>query len=454
MADTNVNGSQVYQTDSSAMKVEFGEVIITGYKKTKPYIIQREVPFKKGMVVPRSELDKLLVLARQQIMNTSLFVDVTISVINEIAGVVYVNVQVKERWYLFPIPYFRMIDRNFNTWWVENKRSLERVNYGFKFNHNNVSGRNDKLNIWLVGGYTQQASIRYENPFLDKDLKHGMNVGFSYSRNREINYATSFNKQLFYKEEDDYLLRQSHIDIGYSYRPGIKTRHNITLGYTDMLVKDTVFKLNPEFFPSPGINRLRFPDLTYSVQYYNVDYIPYPLRGFMGDAYVYKRFGAGDKLAQIGAKGTYTTRIAPKSYLQFQASGIIRLPGEQPFVNLRLFGSSNLYMRGLEYYVIDGASGGLVRGTAIREMLNFSLPSIIKSKTHDKIPVKIYLKTFGDVGYSYHPNAGNSVFNNKLLRTWGIGLDVVTFYDIVFKLEYSFNQLNERGLFIHTASDF
>jgi hypothetical protein len=31
----------------------------------------------------------------------------------------------------------------------------------------------------------------------------------------------------------------------------------------------------------------------------------------------------------------------------------------------------------------------------------------------------------------------------------GFGLDVVTIYDVVFKLEYSFNQLNQHAMFIH-----
>lgn len=63
------------------------------------------------------------------------------------------------------MPYFRLIDRNFNQWWVEQKRSLERVNYGIKFTQNNISGRNDNLDIWLINGYTQQITLRYNLPF-------------------------------------------------------------------------------------------------------------------------------------------------------------------------------------------------------------------------------------------------------------------------------------------------
>ncbi len=66
----------------------------------------------------------------------------------------------------------------------------------------------------------------------------------------------------------------------------------------------------------------------------------------------------------------------------------------------------------------------------------------------------MFLKVFGDLGYSYTSHIGNSMLNNKALYTYGAGLDVVTFYDIVIKLEYSFNQLKQSGLFLHTQTDF
>ena len=87
---------------------------------------------------------------------------------------------------------------------------------------NNVSGRNDNLNIWLINGYTQQLSFRYENPFLDKSLKHGMNIGVAYSRNREMNFNTDtvynngileYKKQKFIKTEDKFLTSLVHIDL-------------------------------------------------------------------------------------------------------------------------------------------------------------------------------------------------------------------------------------------------
>jgi len=41
-----------------------------------------------------------------------------------------------------------------------------------------------------------------------------------------------------------------------------------------------------------------------------------------------------------------------------------------------------------------------------------------------------------------------------LLRTWGLGLDIVSIYDFLFKIEYSFNQLGRNGLYLQTRREF
>jgi len=79
------------------------------------------------------------------------------------------------------------------------------VNYGIKFYHNNLSGNNDKLNIWLITGYNRQVTLRYELPFINKKLTNGINVGITSSKQKELNYATGINnKQLFFKLADGF----------------------------------------------------------------------------------------------------------------------------------------------------------------------------------------------------------------------------------------------------------
>lgn len=442
--------------DSVDPVVVISAIVLTGFKKTKPYIIQREVAFTQGQSVPARELTEKLELSKQRLINTSLFVDVDVKAAKIDSQHVVVDIHVKERWYLFPIPYFRIVSRNFNTWWVEENHSLSRVEYGLKFMQNNVTGRNDNLNFWIIGGYTQQFSLRYDNPNIDKKLKNGINFGFGYRRNRELNYGMDSsrpNKIGFFKNADNYLINEKYIDFAYTYRPAIKTRHTFRASYSNLSVDDSIVKLNPSYFASNSTTSKHL-ELSYNLSYTNLNYAPYPLKGFAGDIGINKRIGNVSNFWQISGRGNYNVKIFPTSYLQFQAAGVLRFPFHQPYITNSLLGSTSLYMRGLEYYVIEGVAGGVGRVTAKNEVLSFNIHSPLNSKTHDRIPFRVFLKTFADVGYSYTPNYGISRLNNKFLHTWGFGIDIVTFYDVVLRFEYSYNQLGDKGLYFHTQNEW
>ena len=179
--------------DSIAMQptatiIEVGAIELTGNKKTKGFIILREIPFKTGDTYPLDVLVKKFEDGRQQLMNTSLFHSVTIAAKNFEGAKINVSITVIERWYLFPIPYFKPVDRNINQWIVEQKASLSRVNYGAKLLYNNVTGRNDNLRFNIINGYTKQLSFSYNRPYIDKKLKWGARVSFEAGKNKEINY--------------------------------------------------------------------------------------------------------------------------------------------------------------------------------------------------------------------------------------------------------------------------
>jgi outer membrane protein assembly factor BamA len=438
--------------DTSTSLVVIADIQIIGYKRTKDYIIEREIPFKKGEYMLKSHLSKQVTLCRQQLMNTSLFVDVEV-ISKQIGDEVFIMIQVKERWYLFPLPYFKIVGRNLNDWLFKRNADLKRTNYGFKFEQYNVSGRNDKLKLYLITGYSQDAIIQYSNPYIDKTLRHGMGITLSYSRNKEVNYAIDSNEQRLVVNPGKFLINSYHFGLSYSYKPAIKTRHNLRFSLTDVSIDDTIVKLNPRFFPQNRSHML-IPEFTYGLEYYNVDYNPYPLKGFTGEAYFTMRMTT-DYTTQLTLKSLVSAEIFPKSYLQFQGVGLIKLPFEQYYYGLGMMGGSDLYMRGLENYVIEGVAGGVVRATAIKQALAFTIKNPIRIKSHDKFPFRIMVKAFGDLGYAYKKPTDNfSYFNNKLLRTFGAGVDIISIYDLVFKVEYSFNQLGQSGIFLHTRSDF
>lgn len=436
------------------LPVIIGDITLSGNKRTKGFIILRELPFRKGSKFIRGKLQEELTKAREQVMNTLLFVDATVAVASQKGNVVNIRVDLKERWYFFPLPYFRLVDRNFNQWWVEQHRSLERVNYGLKFTQNNVSGRNDNLDVWLITGYTQQLTLRYDIPFFDKKLKSGINIGIISANQKELNFATADNKQQFYKQES--VTRKAlRLDVTYSYRPDVKQRHYFRVSYNDERVTDSVLILNPLYFPDHR-TRLQYIDFGYQYKYYNVDYISYPTRGFQLEANLYRR--GLDKVSglwMLGGRAVYAHPFSKTTFLHLEAMASLKAPFREYFVNQRLFGYGHFQLRGLEYNVVDGMLGGALKTTLHKQILSFIFHNPFPSKTHDKIPFRIFLKAYGDLGYAYSPTPNSTnTLNNRLMRTWGFGMDIVSIYDFVFKIEYSFNQLGRDGLYLQSRNDF
>lgn len=445
-ADTLITSTQ------KANNLIIGNIKLEGNKRTRDYIILRELLFKSGDIIDSSELIIKLEQSRQFVFNTALFLTTNVAIQNIENGVANIIVSVKERWYFFPLPYFRIISRNFNEWWFTEKRNLDRVNYGLKFMQGNATGQNDELNVWLIDGYNTQINFRYTLPFFDKSLKRGFSVGYVYSTQKEINYASNLNKQVFYKS-NDILRRFSRFDVLYSYRPDQRWRHYWRMSYTKEWLADSVLTLNPQYSPASVQNQQYF-DAGYTVQYWNLDYNFYPSSGYSFEGSFYTRdFKKPLQLFVASARATWAKKLNEKWFFRQEASASIRFPNPNAFNSTRLLGFGSMQLRGLELYVAEGTAGAVVQNSLHFQAFKYILKNPFKSKTHDKIPFTFYLKAFNDWGYAYTNNVGNSRLNNKVLRTFGLGLDIVSLYDFVFRIEYSFNQLGDRSLFFQTRND-
>ena len=445
---------EVYQDNIilHSSKVVIRNILVSGNKKTKKYIIGREIVFKEGSAYSISEILSGVQTSRQNLMNTSLFVDATVNFTNWVNDSMDVYADVKERWYFFPLPYLKPIDRNLNVWLKDYDLSLDRVNYGMKFIGQNITGRNDRLNAWLINGYSQRAALRYYNPFSDNSLRHGWGFDFSYSRNRELNYDTKGNKQVFFKDQTKFIRDQFYAGALYSYRKGSIERHYVRLGVQGESIADTVSRLNPNYL-GDSKRRVVYPELRYTYQYFDLNYIPYPTKGTSIEFDFLKRgFGKNVNLTQLQLRfGKYFT-LPKKFYVSSFVEGNIKLPFDQPFFNQSLLGYNESFMRGLEYYVVDGVAGGYIRNTIGKEIAAVRFNTGLRSKTYGSIPFRFYLKAYGDAGYIYNKNnIMSNDLNNRLIYSGGVGLDILSIYDIVLRVEYSFNQKGENGLFIHKA---
>jgi outer membrane protein assembly factor BamA len=429
-------------------------IIVKGNKRTKPFIITREMLIKNGDTIAVANLNNILTASKNLVFNTALFITVNVVANATEKNHINVIVEVKERWYFFPLPYFKLVDRNFNQWWVEQKRDLNRVNYGLKFIQQNLTGRNDELNFWLITGYSNQLLLRYNVPFIDKKLKHGFNMGIAYASQKEINIGTNNNKQVFFRDTLNFIRTLFRADFTYNYRPDQFWRFAVRASYINDKIADTVVKINPNFFPT-GQTVMQYPDVSISGRYLNVDYAPYPTKGLVADAYIYTRItNAANSNTMVGIKGMYFKPVWKNAFMSFYGSANIRFPQTPIFVNNRLFGFGDFQMRGYEPNIMDGQIGIISKNTIHQQIAKFNIKTGLKAKGYDKIPFRIFFKMYSDFGYAHNKYPGNSILNNKFLYSGGVGLDILSFYDFVFRIEYSFNQLGNNGLFLNTMNDY
>jgi outer membrane protein assembly factor BamA len=431
------------------------KINITGNRKTKTAIILRELRLNTGDTLYADNLTAFLEEKRQQLLNTSLFLTVHLYPSNTSGHRTELNIDVFERQYFLAIPTLSLADRNFNVWWVEENHRLNRLNYGLKIYQNNLTGKNDRLALTIQHGYTRQYALEYQLPYFDKDLKQGMGVFVSYSHNREINFSSDKNKQDYFKQ--DYFLKQEFFfGVNYTYKKAIRLKHKVSLTYHAYKVKDTVLKLNPDFFPDNHTTQ-KYLEFSYNFSYTGADVWAYPLRGFNVNAEIARRgLGLLGKVneTEISADADKFWTFFPKTYGDMEFIGAVHFPKQQPYFLQKEMGYYNNYLRGMEYFVLESDYFGILRNTVKREVLAFRVNTRLLPKQFSSIPIHIYLKTYGDLGYSSNSHPGSSILDNKWLYTYGVGADIVTFYDALLRVEYSINQLGQKGLFLHFKSTF
>ncbi len=436
-------------------------ITIEGNKRTKEAIVLREMDFGVGDTIPFNDLGPRLEKNKLLILNSGLFTIVKMNV-KDWSGDNHIGIQieVQEQWYLYPYPIFELADRNFNVWWQEQNRALNRINLGLRVSHLNLTGRSDQLKITTQFGYTQKYEVDYTLPYFNKKQNLGFNVNAFFSGNREVNYQTQQNKFVFYRG-DEFQRKTTRFRAGLLYRPGIYFYNRFDIEFHQNISTDTVATiLNPDYFLN-GKTDQRFFALQYSfaIDYRNIR--PYPTAGYFWQTTLRKEgVGLFGDLNNLKLSTTYAQYVPlrKKWNLELILKGRVFLQRQQqPYYNSRALGFQPDFLRGHELYVVDGMDFGIGQ-TSIRYELfnkNISLERFMPLKQLKVMPLKIYLALNNDVGIVNDPHyaTGNS-FSNKVLWGGGIGIDIVAYYDKVIQIQYSFNQLWENGLFLHHKFTF
>ena len=439
---------------------KIAHIDIEGNAKTKAHIILRELPYQVGTLVATDSVSILNTIAKQQLINTSLFNDAQVTAQAVDSQNINILIKVTERWYLFPLPYFKWVDRNLSEWWNVQHHSLDRVNYGINFRQANATGNNDRLTIGLITGYTQQSVIRYQFPYLDKKMHFGMGLGWQYFTQKEINTSTIADKQVFFKTQD-VMQKGYRANVNFYYRPNLYERHSLQVGFGNTQINDSAFLLQPKYFPNYS-KSLSYMDLNFAFTKVKFDYNAYPSEGNSNEFGIYQRFSGDHNLSSFQFRKVHAHHFSPNNFYLLESNSQAKLLSNLNYMDSRLMGYGNMQMNGFEYYVIDGNAGSIFKAELHHLLGSFKVPKtsgigiVDKINSHlPEIKYQFWLKAFTNLGYAYSERPANtSKLSNTLLRSAGIGLDVISIYDLVIKIDYSVNQLGDKGVYLHGGINF
>lgn len=438
---------QVIATSSLPAQV-IDEIIIENNEITKEWIILREL-----LVAPDDSIDHLsnkIQRSKENLYNTQLFNEVKITD-TIIDGRTKLLVYVSERWYFWLYPIFEHADRNLATF-IQSKQ-WDRVNYGLMLIKHNFRGRKENIGIKIRAGFRQQLGIIYQIPMLGKSVqKVGLYFDASLFRQKSYYYDIHNNRYIF-NTLNNYGYNEKRLTIGLVYRPKHNTKHLFTTTY---------HKFNfPLLSPTPIIQtntnnthlHSQWLCFDYRFIYSTLDYLHYPTRGkeislTLSHGYDLNK----NRWSNATCKYQIHLPIANRLTYSTQLFGEIFFDKPAPVILRRSIGH-NYYYRGYENYVWKAQKSIGNRQQISWNILkkrSYKIEQITSNK-FNKPFLTTYLTAFSDSGFISGLNPQNS---NMFMLSIGAGIDIISYYDIIFRVETIVNIEKKTMLNFHIGTAF
>ncbi len=404
------------------------QVIITGNKLTKDFVITREMSLRIGSVItPES-----IAYDKERIYSLRLFnrVDI-IQVPSDSSGDILL-INVDERWYIFPVIVFGIEDHDWN-----------KLYYGLGGIHKNFRGQNEQLYGAFALGYDPFLDLSYKNPRIDGDGDYQLQGEFFYQkvRNKSLMIQTS-------PTNYDQNYYNGSLVLGKRY--GIATLVWTGISYNILHVSDYM----PErTLTAAGTDR--YFVLQAGTTYDTRDLGEYPRMGsFLSITMV--RYGI----------------VAPIDYWRFMIDARQFVPFTS-FMTFAVRGFGNVVFGGGEIPVYDhqyigydnrvrGHYGEIMEGesaTGISTELHIPLfePLFIHAP---QMPIQQFATwkfgivgaLFADVGQAWYQKTQLAM--NHFIRGYGAGLHFLLAYSYVVRTEIGFNERGKSQIIIDLGAAF
>lgn len=432
-------------------------ITLEGNHATRASTIMREIPFALGDSLSGDRLAARLEQARLNLMNTGLFNFVETAVKMPDSQAVAIRFHFVERWNIWPLPVLELEEPNLNQWLDD--PSFSALNYGISINAYNLSGRNESIHLGARAGNVQSLHLKLNTPYFGRGKSVRAELEYSLDRSKRRAYGTEDNEQLIARLTDAYISQEYAFSGALRLRPGFYNTHLFSFSFHYHNYADTLLELNPRFGPD-GKSSFSFFSAGYTFRRDRRDIIAYPLEGYLVEAGITQN-GLGllseenMRVTSLFASLRHYAKLTDHWYAAWSAHGKWSEGTTLSYFDREGLGFSHSLVRGYEHYVIDGHKFFIFKTNLKYNLLPERVReiSLISSEALSRIHYALYLNFFTDVGImdDRHYLSDNNLANRWLSAT-GIGLDLHTYYDIVWRCEFSLNRHGETGLFFHLAA--
>lgn len=436
------------------------KINIIGNEKTRSWLIEKECDLHIGDTISINRIGIKLDVIKFKLSRLVNFSNVTVKykIYFENKCFVIIDIIVDENWLLFPSIIGEIADPNFNIWWVEQRHSIKRVNYGIKLLHYNLTGRSDKLRIKFHTGYTDKYEISYDFPYFFNNKNYNLSIGLLYSSYKEIDVQTLVNKFVFIQNDHDDLLLRREFNLKYYYRNETNWTHSLNFRLYHNRIKESIALLYPEYFLASKykFNKLKI-DLNTTYSSFDIGIRPQKGIKFktsietISEPFVERNNFIFFSQEFINAKA-FNKKISLLSRINCQES-LNRI--KPAYYIYRTLDNSRHVVPGYEYYIINGTDYVLVDQAVRIFILDYkkSFFKLLAKEPRIKIKSELDLRfnftgAYFNEPYYYQTNS----LTNKLIYSVTCGLDLTINNGIMLQMNYSLNHLAKGGFFVHLNS--
>jgi len=449
--------------------VKITGVTITGNKLTKERIITRELDFKIGdslqtffkgahpdfttkryAPADSSELKLKLQYSRENIINTKLFLtnDLTLEQIDSNRYNLKIDVNERHYWWIFPV--IKINAPNFNEWLRDPDWSS--VSMGLFFSHNNLWGLGHQFSAVGFYGKSYTFGLGYYIPWIGKGQKVGLRMGAAYQNLYSVEYGATENKRdMLYEANSEQDIK---VNASLNFRPGLYNYATLKLSGEWVSISDSLLELNPHYL---GDSAKSVSSISLYADYYydSRNSHSYPLKGNLLRGFIDKKgLGIISRDVDIfyyGIDFHFYQTLSQKFYVAEMVKAVSSSGEDYPFFYQQNMTEKKDFIRGYDLYTLQGDQMYYFRSNIKYELIK---PNVKKTKPGEEkskfksLQYAFYLNAFADCGYVTNKYSTGNPYDNKMLYSWGLGLDFVSYYDLVLRFEYAFTSIGTNGFFI------